>query len=132
MRAYRVLLQFGDRVLAVGRFGLKMRKVGVYPVDQASGAGSAGLQAGAAVEDDHQVTAECLRLLGLSDTQAFASGRHQDDGDNTPGYPEHGQKRTDTVRPEGSEDVLNEIAERHARFRRGPSGNGSGALRGFR
>ena len=67
------------------------------------------------MEDDHQIAAERLRLLGLPDAQSLAGGRHQDDGHNAPGDPEHGQQSADAVRPEGSEDVLNEVAERHAK-----------------
>jgi hypothetical protein len=65
MRADVVLLEFGDGMLAVGRFFPQMRKVRVDPVNQPSRAGSAGLQAGTAVEDDHQIFTERLRLLGL-------------------------------------------------------------------
>ena len=66
-----------------------MGQIGIVEVDQASGAGSARLQAGAAVENDHQVFAEVLRL-GLADAQALAGGHHQDDRNDSPGDPEHG------------------------------------------
>jgi hypothetical protein len=47
----------------------------------------------------------------LADAKALASSDHQDDRDHTPGNPEHGQQGADTVRPEGSEDILDEIAK---------------------
>ena len=78
---------------------------------QAAGPRTASLQAGTAMEDDHQVAAQGFGLLGLSDAKALASGNHQDDRDHSPGNPEHGQQGSDTVRPKGSEHVLNEIAK---------------------
>ena len=76
-----------------------MGDVGVNPVNEASSAGSTGLETGASVEDDHQIAAEGLSLPGLSDTQAFSGSGHQYDGDHAPGDPEHGQHGADTVCP---------------------------------
>ncbi len=63
------------------------------------------------MEDDHQVAAQRFSLLGLADAKALAGGNHQDDRNYSPGNPEHGQQGADSVRPKGSEDVLDEIAK---------------------
>jgi len=63
------------------------------------------------MEDNHQVAAQSLGLLGLADAQALAGGDHQDDRDHPPGNPEHGQQCTHSVRPECPENVLDEIAK---------------------
>src|SRR5205823_12766160 len=52
------LLQFRNCILAIGGLGLHCLYVRVFPANQAPSAGSAGLQAGAAVEDDHDVLAQ--------------------------------------------------------------------------
>src|ERR1700675_1705989 len=109
--SYRVLLKFRNRVLAIGGFLLKMGNIGIGPVHQAAGARTASLQAGADMEDDHQVAAQGFGLLGLADAKAFSGGDHQDDRDHSPGDSEHGQQGADSVRPKGSKDVLDEIAK---------------------
>ena len=111
VRTHRVLLELRDRVLTIGRFVLKIGKIGINPVHQATSPRTAGLQAGAAMEDDHQVAAQGFGLFRLADAKTLAGGDHQDDRDHSPGDPEHGQQRADAVRPEGSKHVLDEIAK---------------------
>src|SRR5579863_9005317 len=55
-----ILIQLGDSVLAVGSLGPNRGHVGVLPVHGAAGSSSAGLQAGTAVENDHDVFAQGL------------------------------------------------------------------------
>ena len=40
-----------------------------------------------------------FRLLRLTHPQSFAGRHHQDDRNNSPGDAEHGQQRTQLVRP---------------------------------
>ncbi len=61
---------------------------------------SSGLQAGAAVEDNHYVFAEVLGLLFLTFAQPLPGGNHQHNRDNAPGNSEHSKKRAQLVRPE--------------------------------
>ena len=75
---------------------------------------SACLQAGAAVEDDHDVFAQISRLLFLAFAQAFAGRHHQHNRDDAPGNAEHGQKCAQLVGPKRAQDVDNEIAQRHS------------------
>ena len=111
MRSHRVLLQFRDCVLTIRGLFLKMGNIGIGPVHRAACPRTAGLEAGAAVEDDHQVAAQGFGLLSLADAKAFAGGNHQDDRNYSPGNPEHGQQSADSVRPKGSEDILDEVAK---------------------
>src|ERR1700686_3880382 len=65
------------------------------------------------MEDDHHVFAEVARLLCLAFAQAFASSHHEHNRHDTPGNPEHRQEGAKLVRPEGSQDVEDEITQRH-------------------
>ena len=76
---------------------------------QASRSRTASLEAGASVENNHQIAAQGCSLFGLADAKPFTRGSHQDDRDYSPGYPEHGQKGTHAVRPESSKHVLDKI-----------------------
>src|SRR5438309_11700007 len=58
VRSHRVLLQFRDSVLAIGGLFLKMGNIRIGPMHQASCPRTAGLQAGTAMEDDHDVAAQ--------------------------------------------------------------------------
>ncbi len=78
---------------------------------QSSRPRATGLQAGAAMEDNHEVAAQGLGLLRLADAQALAGGDHQDDRDHPPGNPKHGQHGAHAVRPEGAEHILDEVAK---------------------
>src|ERR1039457_4100763 len=77
MRTHRVLFKLRDRVLTIGCLLLKMNDVGINPMHQSSRPRAAGLQAGAAMEDNHEVAAQGLGLLRLADAQALAGGDHQ-------------------------------------------------------
>ena len=79
MGSHVALLELRDRVFAIRAFRLHGLNIGIFPMDGASGAGPARLQAGATVEDDHDVLAEGLCLFFLSFAQALASSDHQDD-----------------------------------------------------
>ena len=75
--------------------------------------GSPGLQAGATVENDHDVLAEIARLLFLAFTEPLAGSDHQYDRNDAPRNPEHGQESTQLMRPQSTENVANEIAQDH-------------------
>ena len=92
MGADGVLLKFRDRVFAVGRLGLNDRNILIFPVHNTSGVSAAGLQAGAAVKDNHHVFAEILGLILLAFAQAFSGRDHEHDGDDAPGDAEHGEE----------------------------------------
>jgi hypothetical protein len=111
VRTDSILLKFRDRVLTIGSLFLKMRYIGINPVHQTTGSRTASLEAGTAMEDDHQVPAQSRGLFRLADAKALASSDHQDDRNHSPGDPEHGQQSADSVRPQGSEDVLKKIAK---------------------
>jgi hypothetical protein len=98
---------------------LKIGDIGIDPVDEATSMETSGLEAGAAMEDDHDVAAKSFRLLGLAHAQAFSGGDHEDDGNDAPGDSEHGEKGADAVGPERAEDVLDEIKKCHLTVRRG-------------
>ncbi len=76
----------------------------------ASGARSAGLQAGASVKNDQDVFAQVSGLIFLSLAQSFAGRHHQNDGNDSPGDAEHGQERAQFVRPKGTQHIADEIA----------------------
>ena len=59
------------------------------------------------------VLAEGLCLLLLAFAQAFTGGNHEHNGDDPPRDAEHSQKCAQLVRPEGAEDVADEIAQDH-------------------
>ena len=67
MRENGILFEFRDCVFAIDRLGLHHWNILIFPVNQASGVYPPGLQAGTAVEDDHNVFAEifCLLLLAF-------------------------------------------------------------------
>ena len=111
VRTHRVLFEFRDHVLTIGGLFLKMGNIGINPMHQTSRPRAASLQAGAAMEDDHEVAAQGLGLLGLADAQALAGGDHQDDRDHSPGNAKHGQHGTHAVRPESAEHILDEVAK---------------------
>src|SRR5579864_1585225 len=75
---------------------------------------AADLQAGASVKDDHHVFAQVAGLFFLALAQAFTGRHHEHNRDDAPGNAEHGEKGAKLVRPEGSQDVDNEIAHRHS------------------
>jgi predicted flavoprotein YhiN len=54
--------------------------------------GSAGLQARAAVENNHYVLAQVPGLVFLTLPQSFASRHHEHDRDDPPRNSEHGEK----------------------------------------
>src|SRR5437660_1714162 len=83
--------------------------VSIFPMQHASGVGASCLQAGAAVEYDHDVFAKRARLLFLAFAEAFAGRNHQYDGNNAPGDSEHGQKGTELMGPQGSKHVENKV-----------------------
>jgi hypothetical protein len=88
-----------------------MWDVGINPAHQAARARTASLEAGAAMEYDHQVAAQGFSLLGLADAKTLASGDHQNNRDHAPGNSEHGQQGTESVPPKGSEHILDEVAK---------------------
>ena len=104
--------QSGDSACTAG-------DIRIFPVHCASGAGSAGLHAGASVKNDQDVFAQVPGLFFLSFAQAFARRHHQNDGDDAPGDSEHGQKRAQFVGPEGAQHIADEIAQNHCCYGRG-------------
>src|SRR5581483_2170665 len=116
VRAHIVLTQLRDCILAVRRLLLHIRYVAVLPVYLAAGTLPACLEAGSAVENDHDVFAQRLRLLLLPDAEPLAGSDHQNDGNNAPRDTEHRQERTQLVHPQGSKHVANEIAEEHGNW----------------
>ena len=113
MGTHRVLLQFRNRIFAVRRLGLHERYVGVLPVNGAPGALSPGLQAGAPVKHDHDVLTQILGLIFLPFAQAFSGGNHQHNRHDPPGNSEHREESAQLMRPQGAENVANEIAQHH-------------------
>src|SRR4051812_26679259 len=75
---------------------------------------AAGLQAGAAVEDDHYILAQRSRLLLLSFAQTLSGGDHKHNRDNAPGNPKHREEGAQLVGPQGSQHIDKEIAYCHA------------------
>src|SRR5205807_1240865 len=68
------------------------------------------------MENDHHVLTQRLRDFCLSNPQTLASRDHQNDGDDPPRDPEHGQKCSQLVRPKCAEHIANEVAENHSAF----------------
>jgi hypothetical protein len=73
----------------------------------------ANLQTGAAVENDHDISAQGFGLLRLSNAQAFASRRHKHNGNDAPRNPEHCEEGPKLVRPQGAKNVADEIPKNH-------------------
>jgi len=69
------------------------------------------LQASLAGEDDHHVLAEGLSLFLLSLPQPLARRHHHDDGDDSPGDAEHGERCPQLVREQRVNGVFNEVAK---------------------
>ncbi len=114
VRPHRILLEFGNRILAVWRLGLHHRQIAVVPVNGPPGVGSAGLQAGAAVKNNHHILAQVAGLRFLPLLESLASRNHQDDRHDAPSDAEHGQKGAQLVRPQGSQNVTKEICQSHS------------------
>jgi len=93
---------------------LHHRQILILPVHQPPGVGSSGLQAGAAVEDNHHVLAEISGLRFLSLSQAFARRHHQYDRHDAPRNAEHSQKCAQLVRPKGAKHIAEKIGESHS------------------
>ena len=55
-----------------------------------------------------------LRLIFLPLAQSFARRHHQHNRDNPPRNAKHGQESAQLVRPQGTEDVADEIAQDHS------------------
>ncbi len=62
-------------------------------------------------------------LIFLPFAQAFTSRHHQNNRNNAPGDPEHGEEGAQFVGPEGAEHIANEIAENHCCYGRGSRPN---------
>src|SRR5678815_1223877 len=108
-----VLLKFRDYVLAVVRFVGDCSNIRINPVNLPTGALPSNLQTGSTVENDHDISTQCFRLLCLSYAQTFAGRCHQHDGNNAPRNPEHCEECPKLVGPQGAENVADEIPENH-------------------
>jgi hypothetical protein len=111
-----ILFELRNGVLAIRRFRLDHGNILGVPVDDATGVRATGLKAGASVKDDHDVFAQVAGLLFLPFAKPLSGGHHQDDGDDAPGDPEHGQKGSQLVRPKRAKYVENQVFQRHDRW----------------
>jgi len=80
-------------------------------VNEAAGASTAGLHAGAAGEDDHDVLTKGFLIFLNAGAEAFAGGNHNGDGDDAPGDSEHGQESAPFMCPESGQRVAEKVAE---------------------
>src|SRR5262249_18026994 len=62
------------------------------------------------------IFSEIARLLLLALAEAFAGRHHEHDGNNAPCDAKHRKECPQLVRPQGSENVVNEIANGHSRL----------------
>jgi hypothetical protein len=68
------------------------------------------------VKHNQDVLAQIPGLLCLALAKAFARRHHQNNGNDAPGDPKHGQERAQFVCPQGTKHIANEIAQDHRRL----------------
>src|SRR5438067_1332290 len=107
------LPQLRDDVLAVRRFLAHQWKINIIKAHSPPSPAAARLHAGASGKDDHHVTTEVARDLGLTYTQALARGHHEHNRHDAPGNTKHRQEGTKFVRPESMKRVGDEVAQSH-------------------
>ena len=75
----------------------------------AGGIHAAPNRRGAAREDHHDIFAILRKTALVTASEAFAQADQQQQGTDTPGDAEHGEERTQLVRPEGAENLRENV-----------------------
>jgi len=66
---------------------------------------------GTAGPDEHHVLAEAVELLAVAGAEAFPQADQQEQGTDSPGDSEHGQKRAQLVRPQGTKGLAEDVED---------------------
>ena len=100
-----VVAQLRHDVFAGRRFLRHLDVVFLPPADEPAGTGPAGLHAGAAGKNDHDVFAKSFLVILNALAQALARCDHHGDGDDAPGDAEHRKHGSALVGPKRGQRI---------------------------